>query len=277
MTNKKKSILVLLSLSLLLIVGCAKEESKKMTTLEEIKKRGTVIVGTEALVYPYEFVEDGKIVGYGSDILAEVVKSLGVKLEQHDVEWKGILPGLDAKKFDFIATAVAVTPERKEKYDLTTPIGEYVYVFSKNADNTELTSKEQLVDKKIGCLTGGTNEKHLTDYKEQLTKEGKPSFEIVSFKSTADAFIDLKHGRIDAVLCSETTANGVMRKDPEAYVIFDKFEVKEKEYVSWAVRKNDKELLEFINAEILKLKKSGKLAELQEKWFGYTFDLPDEI
>ena len=46
------------------------------TTLDKIKRTGELTVGTEAAFPPFEFVKDGKIVGYGSDILAEVVKEL---------------------------------------------------------------------------------------------------------------------------------------------------------------------------------------------------------
>ena len=52
------------------------------TTFEKIKRNGEVTVGTEAAFPPFEFVEDGKIVGYGKDILDTIVADLGVELNQ---------------------------------------------------------------------------------------------------------------------------------------------------------------------------------------------------
>lgn len=279
MFQKKLTVffLLLLSLSIFIIAGCGKEQTTTTTnTLDEIKKRGVVIVGTEAVVPPYEFVEDGKIVGYNADILNEIVKNLGVELEHHDVEWKGILSGLEAKKFDFLATSVAVTPERKEKFGMTTPVGELIYVFVKNIDDSSINSQDDLYNKKVGCTTGSANEKYLKAYNEQLIKDGKDGFEIVFFTGMPDAFLALKNGQVDALLSSETTTLDAMKKSPDTYEIVSIFDTNKKEYTAWAVRKEDAELLAFLNAEILKLKENGTLAQLQEKWFGRTFDLPDE-
>ena len=62
------------------------------TTFDKIKKTGQVTVGTEAAFPPFEFVQDGKIVGYGKDILDIIIADLGVELNQLDLPWQGILP-----------------------------------------------------------------------------------------------------------------------------------------------------------------------------------------
>lgn len=46
-------------------------------------------------------------------------------------------------------------------------------------------------------------------------------------------------------------------------------------WVSWAVRKEDTELSDYIDSEIHKFKEDGTLAELQKKWFGEATDLPE--
>ena len=93
-------------------------------TFDRIRATNKVVVGTEAAFPPFEFIEDGKIVGYGKDLLTYIIKDMGVELEQLDLPWQGILPGLLAKKFDFVATTVSVRPERVTKYAFTVPISE---------------------------------------------------------------------------------------------------------------------------------------------------------
>ena len=88
------------------------------TTFEKIKRTGKVTVGTEAAFPPFEFVEDGKIVGYGKDILDYIIADLGAELNQLDLPWQGILPGVLAGKFDFVATSVSIRAERAKKYAL---------------------------------------------------------------------------------------------------------------------------------------------------------------
>ena len=82
------------------------------TDLAEIKQKGKVVVGTEAAYAPFEFVEDGKIVGYDKDILDRIIAAWGVELEQLDVPFAGILTGLDQKKYDIVSTALIMNPER---------------------------------------------------------------------------------------------------------------------------------------------------------------------
>src|SRR5260370_2679854 len=104
------------------LVLVAGQQAFAETTLEKIKRTGELTVGTEAAYPPFEFVKDGTIVGYGSDILAEVVKQLGAKLNQLDLPWQGILPGVLAGKFDFVATTVGINEERAKRYAYTMPI-----------------------------------------------------------------------------------------------------------------------------------------------------------
>src|SRR5271155_1198477 len=71
--------------------------------LDDIKKKGEIIIGTEAAYIPYEYFKDGKIIGYDVD-LAEIFfgKNLGIKVTFVDTAWNGIIPALLAKKFDII-------------------------------------------------------------------------------------------------------------------------------------------------------------------------------
>ena len=120
------------------------------TTLEKIKRTGELSVGTEAAYPPFEFVEDGKIVGYGSDILAEVVKEFGVKkLNQLDLPFQGILPGVLAGKFDFVATTVGINAERAKRYAYTIPIADGMPYAMKRKGDT-LSKVEDLNGKVVG-------------------------------------------------------------------------------------------------------------------------------
>lgn len=278
----KKSFLVviLLIISCLLSIACgqSKQVSKdRDDSLQQIKKRGKVIVATEAALEPMEFVEDGKIVGYGADILAEIVKSLDVPVEQLDVPFSGILTGLESKKFDFVATSVTVTPERKEKFGLTIPLvdGSLVLVVLKNNDT--IKSVEDLNGKSMSCVVGSSLEEKHKKLDEDFKAKGQEGFkELKFYQSNPESYLDLKNGNVDAVVIDDYQAKVLMKKEPDTYKIVSLYGV-DRTYLSWAVRKEDKELLEFLNAEILKMKQSGKLAELQQKWFGTTFDLPEQL
>ena len=62
--------------------------------LEEIKQRGTFVVGTVARPPPFEFVEGGEIVGYSADMMEHIMEALpAVTLERLDLPWQGSCPG----------------------------------------------------------------------------------------------------------------------------------------------------------------------------------------
>jgi polar amino acid transport system substrate-binding protein len=241
--------------------------------LDEINNRGKVIVGTEAAFEPFEFVQDGKIVGYGSDILDVIVKDLDVELEQLDLPWQGILPGLDANKFDFVATSVSITPERAEKYDFTVPIADGTLAVLIKKGESSIKKPEDMAGKVVGSQLGSGQLKGLQKYNDELKSKGNGIKEIKEYVGYPEAYQELVNGRIDAVVNTKANLSVILKKSPDNFEIVDTFG--EPMWLSWAVRKGDKQLLEYLNKQILELRDNGKLEELQKKWFGFTMEIPD--
>src|SRR5580658_4750670 len=113
-------------------------------TLEEVKKRGTLTIGTEAAYVPYEFFKDGKIIGYDPDIIEQVVPKIGVKAQLVDTAWNGIIPALYAGKFDCIISAMTITKERAEKVLFSMPYADASNVMFLRADETRFKSGDDM-------------------------------------------------------------------------------------------------------------------------------------
>jgi polar amino acid transport system substrate-binding protein len=257
--------------SLLLAVPAA---AGAQDTLTQIKRKGTVTVGTEAAFPPFEFVQDGKIVGYGKDILDHVVAGLGVKLNQLDVPYQGIMPGLLAGKFDFIATSMLPTPERRQQFDFTIPIADGSMHVLKRKGDAGIKTVDDLAGKRVGTQLGTAAERDLRALEQRLKSQGKPGFqEMKLFTAMPEAYLALANGQIVAAVAPLPSLAFTMKQRPGAFELVGPLG-SEKSYFSWITRKDDKELLDFINARIRQLKDSGKLAELQQKWFGMTMTLP---
>ena len=92
--------------------------------LMRVKQAGVIKVGTETAFAPFDFIDAGAHVGLNVDLFAEVAKELGVKLEWVALPWEGVLPGLEAKKFDMVAGPATITKERMERYTFSPPIAE---------------------------------------------------------------------------------------------------------------------------------------------------------
>ncbi|WP_040403630.1 MULTISPECIES: transporter substrate-binding domain-containing protein [unclassified Chelatococcus] len=248
------------------------------TTLEKIRRTGELTVGTEAAFPPFEFVKDGKIVGYGSDILAEVVKELGVrKLNQLDLPWQGILPGVLAGKFDFVATTVGINEERAKRYAYTMPIADGMpYAMKRKGD--AITKIEDLNGKVVGTQLASSTEPVARALDAKLKAAGGPGFkELKLFTAFPESYVALANGEIDAVIQSLPSLAVLVKEKPD---VFELAMPTPKDggftYLAWVTRPDDKELRDAISDVIRKMRDDGRLAALQEKWFGFAMTIPDE-
>ena len=248
--------------------------------LSEIKAKKEIVIGTEAAFPPFEFVKDGKIVGYDEDIMRYIMAGLpGVKVDQMNVPWESILPGLAAKKFDIVVTAVIETQERVEKFHFTQPLADATVGLLVRAGDTSIKKPEDISGKVVGSEAGSGMMKALEIYNDKLKKEGKPGAkELKGYVSIQDAFADLAAGRINAVAQSISSLGPLVKTRPDTFKMLPDV-IGPKSYFGFVGRKgsNSDSLVNFFNDRITELKKSGKLKELQMKWFGFLMEVPDVV
>lgn len=246
--------------------------------LDKIKADKVFTVATEARFAPFEFVEDGKIIGYSADIMVEVMKALpGVELKRLDLPWQGILPGLAAGRFDYVVTSVTVTPERMKAYHLSAPIADATMALLKRKGDATITKPEDIAGKAVGSQAGSAQLAALETFAATLKDKGGP-VTVSTYTDFSEAYADLGAGRIQAVVNSLPNLLEAARQRPDVFeVVLPTFGPKT--YFSWAGR-NDADsasLNALMDAELVKLNTSGKLAELQKKWFGAPMELPETL
>jgi len=247
--------------------------------LAAVKEKGKLTVGTEARFPPFEFVENGKIVGYSADIMEEVMKALpGVRLERLDLPWQGILPGLTAGRFDYVVTSVTVTKERFDTYHLSVPIADATMAILKRKGDKEISKPEDVAGKAVGSQAGSAQLKALETLAADLKAKGTPVAGISTYTDFGEAYADLAAGRIRAVVNSLPNLLEAQRQRPDVFEVVQPT-FGPKTYFAWAGRKSadDAALNALIDAELAKLNASGRLAELQKKWFGAPMDLPTAL
>lgn len=124
---------------------------------------------------------------------------------------------------------------------------------------------------------GSVPESELRKYNEKLKSEGRPEVIVKNYQNYPELLLDLKNERLDAIFGADAVINACIKDEAKSnlYEIIGTFG--SARYISLVTRKEDEDLRNFLNEEILKMKKSGKLAELQKKWFGTVWDLPDTL
>lgn len=242
-------------------------------TLADIKARGQLTVGTEAAYEPYEFVENGVVVGYGRDILEHMASKLGVKLVQLNLPFQGLLPGLLARKFDFVATSVGITEERAKRFAFTAPVGIVRSMFVVNAGNKSIAKPEDAIGKTVGTQMGSLAQPMVQEFERHLkAKNGKGFADLKLFQAYPDVGIALSNGTLDMGVVPSNVLSVQMRRQPGAFKVVG--EVGEPRLLAWVANPQDSEIRAFVNQTLDEMRASGKLAELQKKWFGETLKLP---
>ena len=258
-------------------LGLSSLRAARADAMADAKKRGTLMIGTEAAYVPYEFFKDGKIVGYDPDIMALVGAKLGVKVQFIDTAWSGIIPALYAGKFDCIVSAMTMTKERAEKVLFSMPYADASNVILLRADETRIKTAEDLSGKVVGVQLGSAAAGIIKTFAAKLAKEGKPGYaDVKQYEHYPEAYQDLLNKRLDAVVNSKSTMMVVMRDAPGKFkMIGGVSDITA--YFGMAFRKEDVALHDFVNKQLAELKKDGTLSKLQQKWFGGTMETPDSM
>ncbi|WP_338299233.1 transporter substrate-binding domain-containing protein [Pandoraea sputorum] len=244
-------------------------------TLADIKKRGKLTVGTEAAYEPFEYVENGQVVGYGHDILELMAAKLGVKLEQMNLPFQGLLPGLMSHKFDFVATSVGITPERAKRFAFSQPVGVVRSVLMVRVDEADIKSGMDIAGKTIGTQMGSSSQPVADEFEKELKdKTGKGYAGTRLFQAYPDVSNALANKTIDVALMPSNIAAVQMRKQPNAFRIAGT--IGQPKLLAWVANPNDLEIRKFINDSLDEFRANGKLAALQKKWFGGQMDTPRE-
>ena len=133
-------------------VGVAKAD-----VLDDIKKKGTLTVGTKADYRPFGYLDpSGKIIGFEPDLAADVAKRLGVKLELVPVVASNRIQFLQQGKIDLMIATMSDTPERRKTVDIIDPdyYASGTNILAKKSEG--LKSWDQLKGKKV-CLIQGSS------------------------------------------------------------------------------------------------------------------------
>lgn len=241
--------------------------------VEQVKERGEIVVGTEAAFEPFEFIEGGQIVGYNKEILDYVVESLGVELNQLDLPFQGLLPGLLSRKFDLMATSTSINAERAANFAYTRPTGTaMVMVLARDGDDS-IGELGDLNGKVVGTQLASVAQPKLEAFDARLQKDGGAGVrETKLFTSFPDTHVALASGQVDAIAIPSPTAGVLMRKVPDTFKVIGP--ISDPAYLAWVVHPDNGDLRDYINARIGELADSGQLRDLQMKWFGFEMATP---
>ena len=220
------------------------------------------INGFDAAYPPFTFIDKkGKAAGFDIDSINWIAKEMGFKVKHQATDWAAIVPSLKAKKIDFIASGMSITPERQAQVNFCTPYWKVIQYLVVRNDSTITVEEALKPGRKIGLLRGSAESKWIT---ENLLKKGY-KFELRQYDTTPLAIEDVANGRIDGAAVSNTALKEAQDKGLRVKAI-GRYGQPDVDY-GYAVRKEDNDLRATLNEGLKRLQASPAWDKFVKKWF----------
>lgn len=242
--------ILMMMVAALLLTGCGSQTPKK------------VIVGLDDNFPPMGFRdEQNNLVGFDIDLAKEAFKRMGVEVEFKPIDWNSKEAELKGKRVDVLWNGLTITEKRKENIGFSSAYLENRQIIIVN-NGSAIKTKADLAGKVIG-IQDGSSSIEAVEKEEAVMKSFK---ELKKFPDNVAALLDLKTGRLDAVVVDEVVGRYYIAKKPGEYtVLADNFGSEE---YGVGLRKDDKALLEKLQKTLDEMKKDGTSAKISAKWFG---------
>jgi polar amino acid transport system substrate-binding protein len=255
-------ISLLAALSLVLS-GCS--SGKPANHLEAIKQAGTLKVGTSADYPPFESVDaSGNKVGFDVDLMTEVAKRLGVKLEWVDMPFDSLIAAVQEGKIDASISAFNYSEERDQKIDFSDAYytSEDAFTVADGFAGT-VANPQDVAKYKVGVQTGTTQDSWLTD---TLVADGAlPESNLFRYDRVDQAMLDLKNGRIEVMMSDYIPAQAIATQLGGLNIVYHG--VLSSGPMNIVVPNKDIELQNAINEIIKQLQEEGFIDKLAVKYF----------
>ena len=248
--NKSRNIIIGVLVVLIIAVAAffgiksSKNNSNNAneSSVTAIKKRGVLRVAVFGDLPPYGWVDDhGNRVGYDVRLARQMAKDLGVKVKFTQVNANNRVDTLNSNKADIVLANFTETPERKQVVDFAKPYMK-VSVGVISPKNAPITSASQLKGKNLIVNKGTTAENY-------FTKKG--GVDLLKFDSKTQQFNAFKNKRAAALADDNSYLYAWVKKNPN-YTVGIK-NIGPNQFISPAVKKGNKSLLNWTNKEITKL------------------------
>lgn len=230
-----KKVVVMIFL-ILFLGGCGKDDDK-------------LVMVTEAGFAPYEYYENGEIVGVDIDIAKEIAKYLGKELVIKDVAFDSIINEVKTGKADFGAAGISYNEERAKQVDFTINYSTSKQIVVVKEDNIKININD-LDNLKIAVQLGSVGDTYVT--------KNYPNAEIVRQKKYLAAIQDLLKNKVDCVVMDELPAKEILKNNAGLKILNQELF---SDTYGMVVKKGNKELLDAINKVLEDLVAEGKINE----------------
>lgn len=259
--SKKALLLAPLSAAMLMLAGCnnssAPAESADADTATEAPMN--IKIATESSYKPFSYTDaDGKLIGYEIELVDALCAQMKAECEVISQDWDGLIPGLNAQKFDAAIAGMSITPERKEVVDFSDPyFHSGIILIGKKGDDISIDS-----------LKGQPIASQRSTVASQYLQDEHADADIKLYDTQDNAYLDLTSGRVRGMMSDKVTGTDWLKTEAgSGYEIKGQEISSDDDAMGIAFRKGDPLVAKF-NAALAELKDNGTYDQITGSYFG---------
>ena len=251
----KKLFAVLLSAMLLLAMAACGEQPQ---TPDDTQEPAVLHMATEGTFPPYEYYDNGQLVGIDIEVAGAIAEKLGMKLEVVDIAFDSIVSGVQAGKYDMGMAGMTVNEERLEKVNFSDSYATGIQVVIVKEGGKVKSLDDMAADGVVIGTQSGT-----TGF--LFASEDFGDEKVKGFAKTTDTVEALKNGQVDCVMLDNEPAKALVAANPDAGLSILDTAYANEDYAI-AINKQNTDLLNQINAALAELKADGTLQSIIDKY-----------
>ncbi len=253
-----------------LLLGIAGAHAAELETIE----KGTLLIGSDQVYPPYDYIENGETKGLDADVMALIAPKLGLSVKFIDTRFANLISGLQAQRYDMIASALYVTPARAKVVDYIPYAKTGGSLMVRGDDSFAPKKPEELCGKRVGNLKGAAWVPELQKVSDASCASSP--IQVQEYATSAEAVQALFSRGVDVVFddagvsqAAVTTAGGDRLRITSEEILFPVV-------MGIAVKKGNSALAERVDAELKGLIASGDYDKLLRK-YNLAMPTPEEI
>jgi ABC-type amino acid transport substrate-binding protein len=256
--------LVVLLAAAFVAIGCGDDDGGGGTSAADLGtiQEGQLRVGSDIPYAPFEFGREGDYQGFDVDIVNEIAKRLEVEAEFVKTPFDPIFRNLAQGRFDIVASAATITPERQRTVNFSEPYfpADQSLMVKRGSD---IKTVDDLAGKRVGAQLGTTGAAEA----RKVNAETVRTYDLID-----DAFNALQNGQVEAVINDFPVSKYAERSKEDLQVVQ---RIPTGEEYGIGINKEDTKLKEEIDKAIREMKEDGTYTRIYRKWF--EEDPPDSI
>ncbi|WP_374690860.1 amino acid ABC transporter substrate-binding protein [Accumulibacter sp.] len=260
--KKGTAVLSIVLLSTALLAACGRKEDAAAKPAAAPAPAVAIVVGLDDNFPPMGFRdEQNTLVGFDIDLAREAARRLGAEVRFKPIDWNAKEAELNGKRVDVLWNGLTITEARKEKILFTTPYLENRQIIVV-PEASSLRTKADLAGKVVGVQEGSSAIEAI----ERDAATAKSLKELKKFGDNVTALMDVRAGRLDALVVDEVVGRYYTARKPGEYRVLD--ENFGTEDYGVGTRKDDVELMARLQKALDEMKNDGSAAAISTKWFG---------